>query len=92
MHNDDLRLDGNSAAGLFGELFAVDLTAACCRCAGCGATEQLAAEVVYAHAPGTVMRCVHCGNAMAVVVHGSGRYWLGVSGMSWLEIPEPASA
>jgi hypothetical protein len=28
---------------------------------------------------------------MAVVVHGGGRYWLGVSGMTWLEIPEPAS-
>ena len=29
-------------------------------------------------------------HAMAVVVHGGGRYWLGVSGMTWLEIPEPA--
>jgi hypothetical protein len=46
---------------------------------------------VYAAGPGTVMRCVHCGHAMAVVVHGGGRYWLGVSGMTWLEIPEPAS-
>jgi len=91
MHDDDLRLDGNAAAGLFGELFAVDLTAARCCCAGCGATEQLGAEVVYASAPGTVVRCVHCGNAMAVVVHGGGRYWLGASGIRWLEIPEPAS-
>jgi hypothetical protein len=92
MQDDDLRLDGNAAAGLFGEIFAVDLTAARCCCAGCGTVEQLAAEAVYLHAPGTVMRCVHCGYAMAVVVHGGGRYWLGVSGMSWLEIPEPASA
>jgi Family of unknown function (DUF6510) len=90
--DDDLRLDGNAAAGLLGEIFAVDLTAARCCCGGCGATEQLAAEAVYATGPGTVMRCVHCGHAMAVVVHGGGRYWLGVSGMTWLEIPEPASA
>jgi hypothetical protein len=26
-----------------------------------------------------------------VVVHGGGRYWLGVSGMTWLEIPDPAA-
>jgi uncharacterized protein DUF6510 len=90
MQDADLRLDGNAAAGLLGELFAVDLTAARCCCAGCGATEQLAREAVYAHAPGTVLRCMHCGHAMAVVVRGGGRYWLGVSGMAWLEIPEPA--
>ena len=32
--DDDLRLDGNAAAGLLGEIFAVDLTAARCRCGG----------------------------------------------------------
>jgi Family of unknown function (DUF6510) len=89
MHDSDLRLDGNAAAGLFGELFAVDLTAARCCCGGCGAAEQLGAESVHANAPGTVLRCVHCGHVLAVVVHGKGRYWLGVSGMSWLEIPDP---
>jgi Zn finger protein HypA/HybF involved in hydrogenase expression len=91
MDDADTRLDGNAAAGLLGELFAVDLTAARCRCAGCGAAEQLGAEAVYASAPGTVVRCVHCGSAMAVIVHGAGRYWLGVSGMTWLEIPDPAA-
>ena len=50
--DDDLRLDGNAAAGLLGEIFAVDLTAARCCCGGCGATEQLAAEAVYAAGPG----------------------------------------
>ena len=89
--DDDLRLDGNAAAGLLGEIFAVDLTAARCCCGGCGATEQLGGRGRVRDArPGTVMRCVHCGHAMAVVVHGGGRYWLGVSGMTWLEIPEPA--
>jgi Family of unknown function (DUF6510) len=91
MDDADLRLDGNAAAGVLGELFAVDLTAARCCCGGCGAAEQLGAEVVYAQAPGTVLRCVHCGHTLAVVVRGGGRYWLGVSGMTWLEIPDPAA-
>ena len=92
MDDASLRLDGNAAAGLLGELFAVDLTTARCCCAGCGAAEQLGAETVYATAPGMVVRCVHCDHALAVVVHGGGRYWLGVSGMAWLEIPDPATA
>lgn len=92
MDDASLRLDGNAAAGLLGELFAVDLTTARCCCAGCGAAEPLGAEVVYATAPGMVLRCAHCDHTLAVVVHGGGRYWLGVSGTAWLEIPEPATA
>ena len=92
MDDADIRLDGNAAAGLFGELFAVDLTTARCCCAGCGAAETLGAEAVYASAPGTVLRCVHCDHTLAVVVHGGARYWLGVSGVAWFEIPDPAAA
>ena len=64
--DDELRLDGNAAAGLLGEIFAVDLTAARCCCGGCGATEQLRPRPCTRPVPGTVMRCVHCGHTMAV--------------------------
>ena len=33
---DDLRLDGNAAAGLLGELFAFEITTATAICDGCG--------------------------------------------------------
>jgi hypothetical protein len=34
---DDLRLDGNAAAGLLSEVFTHEATAAAVRCASCGA-------------------------------------------------------
>ena len=57
---DELRLDGNAAAGLLTEVFATDVTAAVVRCAHCGAEGAVATVHVYAHGPGTVLRCPGC--------------------------------
>jgi len=57
---DELRLDGNAAAGLLAEVFAAEATAALVRCASCGAEGAVATVQVYAHAPGTVLRCPGC--------------------------------
>jgi len=38
---DVLRVDGNAAGGMLGELFAIDMTAARARCKGCGATAMV---------------------------------------------------
>ena len=50
----DLRLDGNAVAGTLAEVFGFDLTVCWGGCAGCGATNQLGALLVYAHGMGTV--------------------------------------
>ena len=47
------RLDGNAAAGVLGELLAVDPTIAVSTCAHCGAPARLAEHLVYGDAPGT---------------------------------------
>jgi hypothetical protein len=57
---DELRLDGNAAAGLLGEVFATDVTTAVLRCAHCGAEAAVATAMVYMRGPGTVMRCADC--------------------------------
>src|SRR5205085_9732839 len=57
MNEDDLRLDGNAAAGVLAEIFAVEMTAAIGTCAHCGAANPIGAVQVYAQAPGTVLRC-----------------------------------
>ena len=57
---DALRLDGNAAAGLLREIFAVDLTTARAMCVHCGAMQAMGALLVYAHGMGTVMRCPNC--------------------------------
>ena len=64
----DLRLDGNAAAGLLGEIFATEMTTADCACASCGATNVLAATHLYVHAPGAVLRCPSCTAMLMCVV------------------------
>ena len=86
MESDERRLDGNAAAGLLGELFPFEMTMAQVRCVGCAAVEPVGAEMVYMDAPGTVVRCAHCGRVLLTIVHGGGRYWLEMRGATWLQI------
>lgn len=88
MDADDLRLDGNAAAGMLREIFVHEMTAAFGTCAGCGAVNALGALSVFANAPGLVMRCPPCGAVMLRVVHGGSRYWVDASGIKVLEISE----
>ena len=52
MDETDLRLDGNAVAGMLAEVFGFEMTVAWGGCAGCGATNQLGALLVYAHGMG----------------------------------------
>lgn len=84
--NDD-RLDGNAMAGLLGEIFPFDTTTVVSQCTGCGAVEVLGREIVYADAPGMVMRCLHCNTVLIRVAQGEGRTWLDMRGVVCLQIP-----
>jgi hypothetical protein len=88
------RLDGNAIAGMLSELFVPEMTVARCRCGVCGRIEPLGAGHVYAHplAPGVVLRCCHCENALLVVVRGGGRWRIAAVGMTWVEVAEAAPA
>jgi ribosomal protein S27E len=90
MEDADLRLDGNAAGGLLGEVFAWEATAARGTCASCGAVGEVAALVVYAHAPGTVLRCPACGSVLLRIVRSADRLWLDARGLSCLELRAPA--
>jgi len=80
------RLDGNGAAGMLSEVFALEVTAARGRCASCGNVGALGEAHAYLDAPGAVIRCASCESVLLVVVRGDGRYWLGAQGMSWIEM------
>jgi Family of unknown function (DUF6510) len=82
-------VDGNEMAGPLRELFAMDVTMARGRCAGCGLTSEVAETHVYPHAPGLVARCPGCDAVMMRVVRGPDRAWLDLRGVSVLEIPMP---
>lgn len=79
-------LDGNVLAGGLRELFAVEVTAALARCAGCAATSAVGQTRVHADAPGMVARCPGCDSVLIRLVRGPDRAWLDLSGVSCLEI------
>lgn len=79
-------LDGNALAGILAEVFAIDVTTAITRCAGCGSTAPLATAIVYTDAPGVVARCRECDAVLATVVDAGDRMWLSLAGMSAIEV------
>ena len=86
MDEQDLKLDGNSAAGVLREVFAFELTSARGRCDNCGAVAQIGSVSLYANAPGIVLRCPQCEAVLMRIAESGDRYWLDVRGVSWLEI------
>lgn len=83
---DDLALDGNAAAGLLGEVFVGEATAAVARCDGCGAVGAVGGLRAYMAGPGTVLRCVHCEAVVLRVVRDGDRCWIDLRGLRWLEL------
>ena len=85
-------LDGNAAAGVLSEVFAMDVTAAIGQCAGCGQRSPLGTTVAYLQAPGVVLRCRGCGHVLVRVVTGPDRCWVDLSGLSVLRVMRPGDA
>ena len=82
---DELMLDGNAVAGLLQEVFAVELTTAVGTCDDCGTAGPIGAVHVYRSA-GIVLRCPHCGNALAKIVKSDSRAWIDLTGIRTLEV------
>lgn len=79
-------LDGNAAAGLLSEIFAVDVTAARGRCAHCGDENVVAAARLYPHGTGMVLRCAVCGEVLARATEMEDSVCLDLSGLAWLQV------
>ncbi|MGW1345603.1 DUF6510 family protein [Kribbella sp. NPDC002412] len=80
-------LDGNAAAGAMSQLFAVDITAAIARCAGCGQTGVFADTRLYVDAPGLVARCTGCDGVLLRVVTTPTDTYLDLRGLTYLKVP-----
>ena len=87
----DSVLDGNAAAGDLRQVFAVDITAATGRCAGCGQTAVLAQARLYSRAPGLVVRCANCENVLLRLVTAPDRTWVDLRGLDYLQFATPES-
>ena len=83
----ELRLDGNAAAGTLEQVFAFEVTTAVGTCANCGAVGAVGDTKVYSQAPGIVVRCPACESVLMRVAHdGDNRYWLEMTGVRSLEV------
>jgi hypothetical protein len=80
-------LDGNAAAGLLSELFALDVTVAHFTCAGCGAEGELGAARVYGGTMGAIFRCVGCDGVVLRLVRTPAGLWLDMQGTRRLVVP-----
>ncbi len=88
---DELRLDGNAAAGTLGEVFSFEVTTAYYACEGCGRADQIGAAMVYeVRGLGTIVRCPDCDNALIRLVQNPGRYMIDLRGTKYLQVGEIA--
>ena len=89
MSEESWRLDGNAAAGVLSEIFAVEMTSALCTCAHCGHVAPLGSLVLYGGQVGMVLRCPTCEQVQMRVVRipeRGGQYWIDMRGISILRV------
>ena len=93
MSEETLRLDGNAAAGLLGEVFALEMTRGQSTCAHCGHVAPLGSLVLYGGQMGTILRCPTCQQVQMRIVRipeRGGQYWIDMQGMSRLRFASVA--
>ena len=90
MKVEELKLDGNGAAGALQAVFGLEVTSARATCAFCGAVGPLGTLDAYVDAPGIVIRCTACTQVVLRVVAAGDRYWLDASGARCLELRSAA--
>ena len=82
---DELRLDGNAAAGPLGEVFSFEVTTAQYSCGGCGRTGMLGGAMVYeVRGLGVIVRCPSCENSLIRLAYSSGRPMVDLRGTRYL--------
>jgi DNA-directed RNA polymerase subunit RPC12/RpoP len=81
-------LDGNAIAGTLMAVFGAEMTTATGTCANCGMRTLVGEFDVYLRAPGTVVRCRHCGGAVMVLVEAHGVICVDLRGLEALEHSE----
>ena len=92
MQSEDMRLDGNAAAGALREIFALDVTAAVARCACCGAVAPMGALLEYGQGMGVILRCPSCETAVLRIARTPGWIRLDVSGIAFLTVPDTVAS
>lgn len=83
---EELRLDGNAAAGTLGALFSFEITTATATCDGCGGASPVGALALYGQQVGAVLRCPDCDHVLIVLTRPRGEWCLDLRGVRTLRI------
>jgi hypothetical protein len=78
--DDSQRLDGNAAAGLLREVFAVEMTTTISTCAGCGKSGPIGELMMYGGEMGVILRCPGCDTMLICLSQTPEGYWLDMRG------------
>jgi hypothetical protein len=81
-------LDGNVLAGPATGFLAFEPTSAEGQCHVCADVATLGQAMVYGQPMGYVARCRNCENVILVIVEHSGRRYLDMRGLRWVQIAE----
>jgi Family of unknown function (DUF6510) len=76
----ELMLDGNAAAGLLQEIFAVEMTTVVGTCDHCGTISEIGTLHLYRSA-GLTLRCATCEAVLMKIVTSGSRTWLDLRGV-----------
>jgi hypothetical protein len=79
-----LMLDGNAAAGILHEIFAVEVTASPTECANCGYEGEVGTLLAFTRSPGTVLRCPACEQVVLRIVETPDLIYLDARGAAYL--------
>ncbi len=82
----EMMLDGNAAAGVLQEIFALEMTATPTECAHCGHEDELGALLAFTQAPGIVLRCPVCEGVMLRIVQTESAIYLDARGAVYLRL------
>jgi hypothetical protein len=92
MQTEELRLDGNAAAGRLREVFTQEMTSALATCAGCETVGPIGGLLEYGHGMGSVLRCPACDTPVLRIVPTPGLLRLDLTGVRLLTIPVSVSS
>jgi hypothetical protein len=84
--NQELMLDGNAAAGILQEIFALEMTASPTECASCGNQGEVGGLLAFNQAPGLVLRCSVCKNVVLRIVQTPQAIYLDARGAVYLRL------
>ena len=82
----EMMLDGNAAAGVLQEIFALEMTASPTECANCGNVGEIGTLLAFTQAPGAVLRCPVCEHVMLRIVETPDAIYLDARGATYLRL------